>query len=352
MIRRPALRRLTPVRSLPHSSIVRIVVAAAIALGAGCGDRGHGDDDVVLALPSSNLVFTTAFVAEDLGLFHEEGLRVNVRNVVGVGSVNAVIGGSADFTLGSGTTLLHAVSQGQRLLAIANFVDRPMVELVLRRDAADRVGITKDMSLAERGRRLKGLTLGIQGVGSIVHAWARFVVIAGGLDAERDVRITPMDPPAMAAAMKHRLIDGYASSPPFTTEAVLGGEAVTLASGVTDAPDLVPFAYLVLYAKPDTCALRADVCRRLVRAFASASRMVHDYPDAVFDQVLRRRYPNMDEHLLRAAWNITRQAHAAGAAVDQRQLANSQKVSVLAGLLEPGQIIARFDDLYINDFDR
>ena len=85
---------------------------------------------------------------------------------------------------------------------------------------------------------MKGKTIGIQGVGSIVHAWQRLIANRGGLDVEKDVRIAPMDPPAMLPALQNRAIDGYATSLPFTTQAVVNGSAVMLASGVSDAPDL------------------------------------------------------------------------------------------------------------------
>jgi len=40
---------------------------------------------------------------------------------------------------------------------------------------------------------------------------------------------------------------------PFTTEAVVKGNAVMLASAVSDAPDLLPFAYGLVYTRPDMC---------------------------------------------------------------------------------------------------
>lgn len=339
-------------RGRQTTPVWRLLAAMAIVLVGSCTDSGRGGTDVVIAVPSSSLVSTTVFVAEDLGLFSDEGLQVVVRHIVGVGSVNAVLAGSADFTVGTGSTLLRAVSQGQRFLVVANMVDRPMVELVLRRDLAQRLAVSSDTPLAARGRLLKGLTIGIQGVGSVVHAWARYVASLGGLDVEQDVRMIPMDPPAMAAALESGQIDGYTSSPPFTTAPVESGQAVMLASGLTDAPDLVPFGYLLLYAKPDTCVRRRDICVRLVRAFASASRIVAERPDDVLDKVLRKRFPTMNDRLLTAAWQRTRLAHAASVGVDERQFANSQTLSLAARLLKPDEALASFGSLYTNEFAR
>ena len=57
------------------------------------------------------------------------------------------------------------------MLAIANLIDRPLVELVLRKDVADAAGITEKTPVADRAKVLKGKTIAIQGVGSIVHGF-------------------------------------------------------------------------------------------------------------------------------------------------------------------------------------
>jgi ABC-type nitrate/sulfonate/bicarbonate transport system substrate-binding protein len=308
------------------------------------------DIDVILALPAQTLTFTTAFVAEDMGFFKKEGLNVSIRNLVGVASPNAVLAGSANFTFGTGPVYLRAASQGQRFYAVANMVDRPMVELVLRKDVAERLGITDKMPVAERAKLLKGLTIGIQGVGSIVHAWERYVVAMGGLDVENDVRIAPMDPPAMLPALENKAIDGYATSMPFTTQAVLKGSAIMLASSVTDAPELLPFAYGLIYTTEEQCKKNDEMCARMARAFAAAGKMVQEQPDKVFEEVLKKRFAKMDPALLKAAWDRTQQAHAKDNRVTIPMLENSQKVSLQAKLLEQKDALTNFDGLYTDKY--
>ena len=184
-----------------------------------------------------------------------------------------MIAGSADFTIGTGPVFLRAAAAGQRLFAIANLIDRPLVELVLRKDVADAAGITEKTPLADRAKVLKGKTIAIQGVGSIVHAWERLVVNRGGLDIEKDVRIAPMDPPGMLAAMETKSIDGFATSLPFTTEAVVKGKAIMLASGARDAPDLLPFAYGLVYTRPDMCTKQREKCVRIANALGGRQQV-------------------------------------------------------------------------------
>jgi ABC-type nitrate/sulfonate/bicarbonate transport system substrate-binding protein len=308
------------------------------------------DIDVVMALPAQTLTFTTVFVAEDMGFFKKEGLNISFRNLVGVASPNAVISGSAHFTFTTGPIFLRAAAQGQRFFAIANMIDRPMVEIVLRKDVAEKAGITDKMTMEERAKRLKGLTIAVQGVGSIVHAWERYVVAKGGLDVENDVRIAPMDPPAMLPALESNQVDGYTTSMPFTTQAVQKGVAIMLASSVTDAPELVPFAYGLVYTTPDQCKKNRELCARMARAFAAAGRMVQEQPDKVFEEVLKKRFPKIDPALLKASWDVTQRAHAKDFRVTKAMLDNSQKVSIVAKLLDPKDELKSYDGLYTDEF--
>jgi ABC-type nitrate/sulfonate/bicarbonate transport system substrate-binding protein len=323
--------------------------AAAFILGL-CPTHGQAQDiDILLALPAPTLTFSSAFIAEDAGFYKKEGLKVSHRILVGVASPNAVISGSADFTIGTGPVFLRAVAAGQRMLAISNLIDKPLVELVLRKDVADAAGITKTMPLAERAKALKGKTIAIQGVGSIVHAWERLVAHRGGLDIEKDVRIAPMDPPTMLAALAARQIDGFATSLPYTTEPVLKGDAVMLASGSVDAPDLLPFGYGLIYTRADMCTKARDKCERITRALAAANRFILEKPDEAL-ALLQKRFDKMDQRVLTAAWKTVAQAHAKDLRVTVAELEHSQQVSIEANLLAAKDRLQSFDGLYTDEF--
>jgi NitT/TauT family transport system substrate-binding protein len=221
---------------------------------------------------------------------------------------------------------------------------------VMRKDVAERLAITDKMSIPERAQKLKGLTIGIQGVGSVVHAWERYVVARGGLDVENDVRIAPMDPPAMLPALNNKAIDGYATSLPFTTQAVLTGDAIMFASAVTDAPELFPLAYNVIYTRAEVCRDKRELCVRVGRAYAAAARMIQEQPEEVFEKVLRKRFDKMDPKLLAAAWEITRRAHAKDVRITIQQLDNAQKLSADAKLLDPKDTVKSYDGLYTDAF--
>ncbi len=305
---------------------------------------------VVIALPAPTLTFSAPFLAEDAGFYKQEGLAASHVMLVGVAAVNAVISGSADFTVSTGPVFLRAAAQGQRLLAVANLIDKPLVEMVLRKDVYEALKINDGMSLAERARLLKGKTIAIQGVGSIIHAWERVVAARGGLDPENDVQIAPMDPPAMMGALQTKAVDGFATSLPFTTEAVVSGAAVMFASAAQGAaPDLIPFPYGLVMTKPETCTTKDQKCARVVRALAAASKMIHDQPDKAL-QILSARFKQMDPALLAIAWKTVSKAHATDLRVSDALLAQGERVNLEAKLLDPKDKVASYDGLYTDQY--
>ncbi|MCC6473017.1 MAG: ABC transporter substrate-binding protein [Burkholderiales bacterium] len=308
------------------------------------------DINIVFAVPAQTLTFSAIFVAQDAGFFAKEGLKVELRNLVGVNSNNAVIAGSADFSTGTAATFLRAAAQGQRMFAIANMVDRPLVELVLRRDVAAAAGITGASPFIERAKALKGKTVAIQGVGSIVHAMQRLVANKAGLDPDKDMRIAPMDPPAMLPALRKKAVDGFATSLPFTTQAVVEGDAIMLASGIAgDLPEYLPFSYLVLYTRPEVCRSERDKCVRMARAFKGAAQFIQERPGDTLE-VLKKRFPRLDPKLLAAAWEMVRKAHTADLRITDPGFINAQKFSLDAGLLEPKLMLRDFKGLYTDEF--
>jgi ABC-type nitrate/sulfonate/bicarbonate transport system substrate-binding protein len=328
--------------------LAAIAVAGVVGLNPTPGRTQ--ETEIIFAIPALTLTFSTHFVAQDAGFFKKEGLKVTDRNLVGVASVNAVIAKSADFTMGTGPIFLRGAAQGQRMLAIANLVDRPLVELVLRKDVADAAGINDKTPVAERAKALKGKTIAIQGVGSIVHAWQRYVTNRAGLDVEKDVRIAPMQPPEMFPALQNKAIDGYTTSMPFTTQAIVKGAAIMLASSTFDAPELLPFAYALVYTRPEVCTEKRDLCARMARAYVGAAKMIQEKPDEVFETILKKRFAKMDPDLLVTAWKVVQKAHAKDIRVNVRQLENSQKVSLDAKLLDPKDALKSYDGLFTDEF--
>ena len=216
---------------------------------------------------------------------------------------------------------------------------------MLRKDVAEAAGITDKMPFAERAKAMKGKTIAIQGVGSIVHAWQRLVAHRGGLDVEKDVRIAPMDPPAMLPALENKAIDGYATSMPFTTQAIVKGSAVMLASAASDAPDLVPFAYGLVYAKPETCRDKREMCARMARALAGAAKFIREKPDEALE-MLRKRFDKLDRKCSKPRGRSRRRRMRRTRGSRSRAWRTRSRSASRPELLEPKDALKSFEGLY------
>lgn len=325
-------------------------IAGAFFVGLLPTPSRAADIDVILALPTNTLTFTAAFLAEDAGFFKKNGLNVTQRQLAGVASNNAVINGSVDFLLGTIATMLNGASMGQPMLMIANMVDRPLVEIVIRKDIADAAGITATSPLADRIKLLKGKTIAIQGIGSMTHSLPRLAARRGGFDPETDIRVTPMDPATMLAALTAKQIEGYSTSLPFTTEAVVKGVGIILVSGPQgDMDEYTPLGYTTLGARPDKCVKEREKCLRMVAAFADTAKFIKEKPAETF-ALIQKRFPQMDPKVLEMAWAVVGKAHTADVAVKENTLNNSQKWTLDAGLLDPKNEVKSYNGLWTTEF--
>src|SRR5579862_6823171 len=159
-----------------------LLVALLFHLGAtpACADEEHA----LLALPAEVMQFLGIYAAQDLGFWKQEGLEVKTVFIDGVGSFNAVVSGSADFSVSSAVALTRAAAHDQRMLAIANMIDKPVWSIVISNDVAAAGNFDPRAPLATRAKLMQGKKMGIDAVNSVVHAYLRAIAKAGGLDPE------------------------------------------------------------------------------------------------------------------------------------------------------------------------
>ncbi|HEX4194298.1 MAG TPA: ABC transporter substrate-binding protein, partial [Stellaceae bacterium] len=257
----------------------RILIAAALAAALGAMQPARAADTltpVVMANPAESLSFSAAYLAEDLGIFKENGMAVKMILIPGVGTFNAVVSGSADFGQPSAITLTRAAAKGQRMLAIAETTDHPIIQVALRKDIAEAGGFDPKAPFEKRAALLRGRTIAADATGSLIHGYVLLMARRAGLDPS-SVQVAFMQPPNMLAAFQTKQIDGFAMSPPWPLVPVLKGDAVMLASGPDGEPsDLQPFTNNVVVTRPDTCEKRRPLCVAMGKSFTKAEAYMRD----------------------------------------------------------------------------
>lgn len=140
-----------------------LAVTACGGGGAGQGSDGTANNEgqaanedlgsVTLAVPVPSAYYMVPFLSEELGLFEENGVEVDVR-LIEPGSLSpALAGGRLEFGLLPGPVVEELRLGGADVVYLANYIDKPMVSLVAQPGfrtslpcAGDRGGRRADLS--------------------------------------------------------------------------------------------------------------------------------------------------------------------------------------------------------------
>ncbi|MGE0746262.1 MAG: ABC transporter substrate-binding protein [Rhodospirillales bacterium] len=329
---------------------IRILLAAA-GMAMSLPSAGIAQmDETSVALPVTSLTFGFHYLAEDLGLFEKNGLKVKSSVVSGIGAANAVLAGSVDFSAGSGPTVIRANARGQKLVAIGLTVDKPLLEIVLGKEIAAKRGIDDKTPMDKRAQAVKGLQLAIDAPNTIPHGYMKYFLSKGKVDDQRDVTLTPMQPPNMMAALKSGAISGFVMSQPWTLIPVREGNAIRLASSVRgDFPELVPFAYNVVITRAGTCEAKPALCRKLLAAYQGALTAIRDRPQEALP-ALQKRFAQLDPGVLSDAFEAMRAMTPASLEVTEAGLRNGQDLMLKTGMVKAEETLKSFDGIYSNAY--
>ena len=304
-------------------------------------------EDGVMAVPVVGLAFSLGYLADDLNLWEKHGVRIKTMQISGIGAMNAVISGSADFTQSSGSAVTRAAARGQKLLGIVGTINRPSVQIVLRKDVA--AGFDPKAPLEERVKALRGRTIAVDAVNSVIHGYLRYIAKRAGFDPE-EIRIAVLQPPNMLAALQTKQVDGFAMAPPWVQKPLLDGEAVMVASGPDGDPaELAPFANTLVATKPDTCAKRKPLCEGVGRAFREAANVMLDRPNDAL-ALLKKRFPQFDDRQLAVAFEDIRKITPRDLRLSAEAFEKAERFNVEAGLLKPDETLKSYDGFFTDQF--
>jgi ABC-type nitrate/sulfonate/bicarbonate transport system substrate-binding protein len=213
------------------------------------------------------------FVAKEKGFFAEEGLDFEYLEVSsGPLGVASVVSGNAQFTDMGINDAANLLSEGREMLMVYRLMRRVTLNLVVRQEVVDRLGLSRDMPLADRYAALKGLNIGITQPGAVTDIVARFYLRQAGLDPDRDATIVPVGgASALAAALRTGRVDTYLLSPPTPEQLEQEGIGkIIIKSSAGDVPELsdVPFASITV--QKDFADTNPDLIGAYVRAIKKA----------------------------------------------------------------------------------
>ena len=204
------------------------------------------------------------------GIFKKHGLTLDIFGTSGGGeTLQAVISGSADLTVGIGTAaVLRAYSKGAPIRIIgANFTGAGDLYWYVRADSPIR-------RLADAGDKT---TIGYSASGSSSHN----VVLAFGreLGVKAMPTATGTQPATLTQVMSGQIDIGW-SAPPFGLKELADGKIRIVANG-NDAPSMRTQTVRVDMVNANVLKERKDALLRFVRAYRETLDWMFSSPDAV-----------------------------------------------------------------------
>jgi NitT/TauT family transport system substrate-binding protein len=306
-------------------------------------------EPTVLAIPGQNVLFLSRYIAEDLHLWERQGLDVKVLNIIGIGSMNAVISGSADFSMSSGATITRAYARGQKLVALLTAISQSGQSIVLRKEVAEAGHFDASAPITLRGQILKGKTIAIGGVGAIPDVVLKVVAKDAGL-APDQVIATPMQPPEFMAAFASKQIDGFSNSPPFVEQVVIDGTGVMITDSRKGEPtEFAPVSAALLLGRADFCPTHKAVCEKMVHGIFEATQIIRDKPQDAL-AVMKAHFGTYNDKVLQAAYETVKAMTPELPATTPKELENGDNMNVAAGFMKAEDKLSDYQALIDNQF--
>jgi NitT/TauT family transport system substrate-binding protein len=327
----------------------KIIVTAVLCLALAVSARAQAQK-IVITTPGSALHFFPAHVAAAAGLFAAEGLDVEWVDV-GAGSkqVASVAGGSATMTMLGMQPAITAAEHGADLVAFAALFNKYPIQVVLHPQVMQRIGLTRNMPIDEKVKRLAGLTIGITGVTSSSDSVLRSLLLARGLDPDKALRIQPLGAPnAMLAALSKKAIDGAMLSAPQAQIAEAGGYGMTAIDPLTgEVPELNGVPYTAMITTRDTLKRQPDVILKATNALAKAMALEDKDPERVQQLLQSKIFPDIDPKLFASFEPTYRLAAAPNPVITPEDYARLLK---WMNILDPKPITVRYEQMIDTEF--
>lgn len=284
---------------------------AVCLLSAGFAGQANAQTKVTFGLPSKGFLHMAVYVANGMKYFQAEGLEPEFIYLKGgSAAVSALISEGVEVSVVDPTSAMHAHEKGADVVAFGAEMKQYGSNLVVQGDIAQKANLNAEMDPHERLKVLKGLRIGITGVGGTPDLLVRYLSRQVGYDPDRDVTLVPLgDASAILAAFKQKRIDGFALSSPTSDVAVsqLGGfMLLNLASG--EYEPLAGFPAETLLAKSSWLEENPDTAVRVVKAFTSALRLMAEDPEKA-KAALRADFKDTDQAIFDAAYENSRSAY-------------------------------------------
>jgi ABC-type nitrate/sulfonate/bicarbonate transport system substrate-binding protein len=324
-------------------------LVAALAGAAALGGPAQADtmEKTSVALPATTITFLPVYVAEDTGMWKKLGLDVELHNITGIGSTNAMLAGSVDFAVQSGPSLIRGNIRGRHMLGIAEMADHEAFALMARK--ASFPGLDRQGSLKERVTALKGKRINVDAPNTVVDVLLRYYAQKAGLNAKTDMTEVYMQPTEAIAALKSGAIDAAMLNYPWVETAEREGAADMLVNAITELPELTPTIATTTTTRQGFCDDHKSICAKLAHGYVESHKYIHEHSKEALDIALKRM-PGANPSDLEKSLQVLVKATPEVPRYNAAAFAHTQELMIFGGILRKDEAQKDFTGMFTNKY--
>ena len=182
--------------------VLGLVLMFSLCLRVGWGEAADASSVVKIHVPGYSTSSLPFLIADELGFYREEGIRVEITRIQTGSGIQALVAGAMDVSQIVGPTTLAAMLGGAPLKVVTVFNDKPTFKLYVKKQF-------------RRFSDLKGAKLGSTTPGSTNDRLLKLVLEKNGLDWRKDLSLIYIGlSEVMLKSLQSGAIDGTALTPP------------------------------------------------------------------------------------------------------------------------------------------
>ena len=236
------------------------VTAFSVILSLLFADLALAADRVRFAYPAKSLNYLPITMGRDKGIFHAEGIELQMILVASTIQVAALTTGDIDFS-GAQSQVMAGAARGLPVKVVGFLTIKPSFWLMSKPEIK---------SMAD----LKGKIIGITAIGSSTDTLARFLVSKNGLTPDREVAFIGTGTTSnILTAMKAGTVDAGVLSPPFNAMATQMGYRTLAYFG-----DYVEQSLSGVGTSDRMIKERPELVRRMLAATIKSLRFIQQRP--------------------------------------------------------------------------
>ncbi len=255
-----------------------LVIAAAMSLLIASPGTADAAQKVRLVYSSVHMGYLPRIVALEKGFFAQEGLEVEATNIPGGSkAAAALLGGSCDIVNLAYFHALKAARKGFDVVAFACPLNQWPMAYLMKPEMMKQKGITKESSIDEKIKAMKGLKIGCTSPGSGTDLIPKAFLKNRGIDPAKDVQIVPFGKwKAGVAAFENDKINVFqwvSPIPEMLEEKGLGTILFSMAKG--EVPEFNGYSWDSFFTTREYLDKNPEVMAAFSKALLKAVNYIH-----------------------------------------------------------------------------